>query len=79
MSDGTERAGGEEGGGGGEISEGGDPVCWLDRVCEECGAFRETAGPDCARCGTPFPGAVTPPPPSPSSEGPQPSGRRADR
>jgi hypothetical protein len=35
---------------------GGDPVCWLDRVCPECGAFRERPStPDCARCGTPFP------------------------
>lgn len=48
MTDGTERA---------EVSEGGDPACWLDRVCEACGAFRETADPTCARCGTPFPGA----------------------
>lgn len=40
----------------GEFSEGGDPVCWLDRVCEECGAMREdTASAVCARCGTPFP------------------------
>ncbi|MFD4183933.1 hypothetical protein [Rhodococcus sp. NPDC058514] len=30
---------------------GGDPVCWLDRVCPECGAFLPD-GPDhgCARC-----------------------------
>jgi predicted amidophosphoribosyltransferase len=36
---------------------GGDPACWLERVCEECGAFREdVAAPVCARCGTPFPG-----------------------
>ncbi|MCB1298922.1 MAG: hypothetical protein KDB08_08075 [Microthrixaceae bacterium] len=21
--------------------DGGDPVCWLNRVCEECGAFIE--------------------------------------
>jgi hypothetical protein len=21
--------------------EGGDPACWLDRVCERCGAFVE--------------------------------------
>jgi hypothetical protein len=60
-----------------EYTEGGDPVCWLDRVCEECGAFRETAGPDCPRCGTPFPGAAAPPPPS--SEGPEPPERRAGR
>ncbi len=35
--------------------EGGDPVCWLDRVCPECGAFRENpALPGCARCGAVF-------------------------
>lgn len=30
---------------------GGDPVCWLDRVCPECGAFLPD-GPEhgCARC-----------------------------
>ncbi|MGW0177352.1 hypothetical protein ACWDUM_26320 [Rhodococcus sp. NPDC003322] len=30
---------------------GGDPVCWLDRVCPECGAFLPD-GPDhgCPRC-----------------------------
>ncbi|BBB01604.1 hypothetical protein RVR_9099 [Actinacidiphila reveromycinica] len=55
--------------------EGGDPVCWLDRVCEECGAFRETSAPDCARCGTPFPGArpgrpAGPPPLPPEDDGP---------
>jgi hypothetical protein len=39
-----------------EYTEGGDPVCWLDRVCEECGAFREDpSARACARCGTPFP------------------------
>jgi len=36
--------------------EGGDPVCWLDRVCEECGAFLEgeesPEGLVCWRCGT---------------------------
>jgi hypothetical protein len=40
-----------------ERTEGGDPVCWLDRVCDECGAMREDTGAArCARCGTPFPG-----------------------
>lgn len=40
-----------------EVTEGGDPVCWLNQVCEECGAFREDpSAPVCARCGTPFPG-----------------------
>ncbi|NUS13799.1 MAG: hypothetical protein HOY69_20740 [Streptomyces sp.] len=38
-----------------ERTEGGDPVCWLDRVCEECGAIREDMkAPRCARCGTAF-------------------------
>lgn len=40
----------------GERTEGGDPVCWLNRVCDECGAFREDMSARvCARCGTPFP------------------------
>ncbi|MET9222942.1 MULTISPECIES: hypothetical protein [unclassified Streptomyces] len=40
----------------GEHTEGGDPVCWLNRVCDECGAFREDmTARACARCGTPFP------------------------
>jgi type 1 glutamine amidotransferase len=40
------------------FTEGGDPVCWLDRVCDACGAFREDLrSPVCARCGTPFGGA----------------------
>ncbi|WP_198602313.1 hypothetical protein [Rhodococcus opacus] len=31
---------------------GGDPVCWLDRVCPDCGLFLtdHTAG-TCPRCG----------------------------
>ncbi|CAG7656138.1 hypothetical protein [Actinacidiphila bryophytorum] len=41
-----------------EYTEGGDPVCWLDRVCDECGAMREDMrAARCARCGTPFHGA----------------------
>lgn len=41
-----------------EYTEGGDPVCWLERVCDECGAMREDMrAARCARCGTPFPGA----------------------
>ncbi|MEU8825618.1 hypothetical protein [Streptomyces sp. NPDC048636] len=32
--------------------EGGDPACWLDRVCPACGALQDTARYDhCARCG----------------------------
>lgn len=39
-----------------ERTEGGDPVCWLERVCDECGAMREDmSSPVCVRCGTPFP------------------------
>jgi type 1 glutamine amidotransferase len=44
------------------FTEGGDPVCWLNRVCDACGAFREDLrSPVCARCGEPFPGAQTQP------------------
>ena len=28
---------------------GGDPVCWLPLVCDDCGAIREGAA--CPRCG----------------------------
>ncbi|WP_170183616.1 hypothetical protein [Pseudonocardia hydrocarbonoxydans] len=41
----------------------GDPVCWLHRLCEECGAMPvegEEGGP-CWRCGAP------PPPPAPEA------------
>jgi hypothetical protein len=35
-----------------EVVPGGDPVCWLSRVCPECGLFVEGALPAvCARCG----------------------------
>lgn len=45
-----------------ERTEGGDPVCWLERVCDECGAMREDmAAPACARCGTPFPAPFSAP------------------
>ncbi|SHL44570.1 hypothetical protein [Actinacidiphila paucisporea] len=45
----------------GEHAEGGDPVCWLDRVCVTCGAMREDMRADrCARCDAPFPGAEHP-------------------
>ena len=41
-----------------ERTEGGDPVCWLERVCDECGAMREDMSSQvCVRCGTPFPTA----------------------
>lgn len=29
-----------------ESSDGGDPVCWLTRVCPECGVFVEDARVD---------------------------------
>jgi hypothetical protein len=33
-------------------TEGGDPVCWLDRVCRECGAMLdEPLAHTCWRCG----------------------------
>lgn len=31
----------------------GDPVCWLPRVCPECGQLADAEPPTtCARCGT---------------------------
>ena len=35
MSEGADRVGYED------EPEGGDPACWLDRVCPECGMFLE--------------------------------------
>ncbi|MBW0092907.1 hypothetical protein I4I73_27110 [Pseudonocardia sp. KRD-184] len=38
----------------------GDPVCWLHRLCPECGAMPSEGddGERCWRCGTPYgPGA----------------------
>ncbi len=35
-----------------EVSVGGDPVCWLERVCPDCGALVEAELPvACWRCG----------------------------
>lgn len=36
---------------------GGDPVCWADRVCPECGRFNGGVGrPEvCEACGADFP------------------------
>ncbi|MCW2622983.1 MAG: hypothetical protein JWL64_2585 [Frankiales bacterium] len=37
---------------GGEGGEGGDPACWLQWVCDGCGAIAEDpAAQACARCG----------------------------
>ncbi|MCE6997138.1 hypothetical protein LZG04_20365 [Saccharothrix sp. S26] len=34
----------------------GDPVCWLSRVCPECGSLAEgPVRPVCARCGAEMP------------------------
>ncbi|MFE4362264.1 hypothetical protein [Kitasatospora sp. NPDC056800] len=34
------------------VDEGGEPACWLDRVCPECGRLRERTGPgSCENCG----------------------------
>jgi len=36
--------------------EGGDPACWLGRVCPECGRFADEPPPTtCVRCGTELP------------------------
>jgi len=31
--------------------EGGDPVCWLSQVCDDCGAINEPDADNCWRCG----------------------------
>ncbi|WP_195910961.1 hypothetical protein [Streptomyces kaniharaensis] len=34
------------------MDEGGEPACWLDQVCPECGLLHERPGPGaCERCG----------------------------
>ncbi|MGV9745255.1 hypothetical protein ACWDTG_10090 [Rhodococcus zopfii] len=43
---------------------GGDPVCWLDRVCPECGLFLEDADEPCPRCGRTGDTGLTDPLPS---------------
>jgi rubrerythrin len=36
----------------------GDPVCWLPRVCQACGALADEDPPTtCPRCGSEIPGA----------------------
>ncbi|GAA2129686.1 hypothetical protein [Streptomyces synnematoformans] len=50
-------AGAEPAATGAAVPEGGEPVCWLERVCPECGRLADTAPPvRCARCGTPLTG-----------------------
>jgi hypothetical protein len=46
-----------DGGGVGQVTsnEGGDEVCWLDRLCPECGALPSAGEPTCWRCGAPVP------------------------
>ncbi len=40
----------------GAADEGGDPVCWLSRVCPECGLFLGNDSPAvCERCGAAVP------------------------
>lgn len=33
-------------------AEGGEAVCWLDRVCPDCGALTDSGAAACWRCGT---------------------------
>jgi ribosomal protein S27AE len=41
-----------------EFESGGDPVCWLSRVCPECGLLAEQEqAKTCARCGATLPNA----------------------
>ena len=40
----------------GDDAPAGDPVCWLERVCDACGALEDgPPAPGCARCGAPRP------------------------
>ncbi len=36
-------------------AEGGEAVCWLDRVCPDCGALTSPDAEACWRCGIPTP------------------------
>lgn len=41
-----------------EEADGGDPVCWLSRVCPECGTLDDgPARAVCSRCGAAIPDA----------------------
>ncbi|MER5349316.1 hypothetical protein ABT093_03135 [Kitasatospora sp. NPDC002551] len=43
------------------MDEGGEPACWLDRVCDECGRLRERSGPGpCEHCGSGAPAVGVP-------------------
>jgi rubrerythrin len=33
---------------------GGDAACWLDRVCDDCGALVDGPDETCPRCGRPL-------------------------
>ena len=35
--------------------DGGDPVCWLERLCPECSALPSEESTTCWRCGAPLP------------------------
>jgi hypothetical protein len=43
------------GGDHGDDDVGGDPACWLDQVCEDCGRLREGDGPHVCPVGVPVP------------------------
>lgn len=44
--------------GDGDEDRGGDPVCWMDRVCPECGHFATGRLPAaCEQCGAAVPGS----------------------
>jgi predicted amidophosphoribosyltransferase len=39
------------------VTDGGDPACWLHRVCPECGRLAEEDPPTrCPACGAELPG-----------------------
>jgi NMD protein affecting ribosome stability and mRNA decay len=53
---------------------GGDPVCWIDRVCPECGRFQDDRdAPVCQSCGAPREtgGAVLPETSAPAPRNPR--------
>lgn len=37
-----------------QTETGGEPVCWLNRVCDVCGALVDTSLETCWRCDTPL-------------------------